>query len=160
MWDIERVSFPTPWSRSLLATELGNPGGLYVVAEVNDRVTGYVGLWYAAEEGHICTLAVHPAWRGRGVGEGLMICALLQAIELGARFVGLEYRVSNRAAAALYRKLGFVENGIRKGYYSDTGEDAVMVTFEGLSDPDVAERLRQAFQRWKRERNIEPVIDL
>lgn len=160
IWPIEQVSFPTPWSLGLLSSELARDDALYLAATVEGRLIGYVGLWHAADEGHVCTLAVHPDWRGHGVGEALMLCALEQAAALGADFVGLEYRVSNVAAEKLYTKLGFVAAGRRRRYYQDTGEDAVVAVVSGLQDEQVRMGLARARERWEQERDLELVIDL
>ena len=157
---IEQVSFPTPWSRSLLATELARPGALYLKASVGGELAGYVGLWHYAGEGHICTLAVAPGWRGHGIGEALVICALDQAAGLGAEVVALEYRVSNRGAARLYKKLGFAVVGRRSRYYHDTGEDAILAACDGLRGSDGTQALVMARERWEQERELELAIEL
>ena len=157
---IEQVSFPTPWSRSLLAEELARPGALYLKASVGGELVGYVGLWHYAGEGHVCTLAVDPGWRGHGIGEALVICALEQAAGLGAEVVALEYRVSNHGAARLYEKLGFAVVGRRPRYYHDTGEDAVLAACDGLRSPHGARALVLARERWEQERDFELAIEL
>jgi [ribosomal protein S18]-alanine N-acetyltransferase len=151
---IEKKSFPTPWSRALLSSELDQPGSIYVVAEIEGAVVGFVGLWHVMDEGHICTLAVEPAERGRGLGELLVLAALEAAVEVGSDAVHLEYRLGNDAAAQLYAKLGFERVGLRRGYYSDTGEDAVLARIRGLSGPDGRARMREAWQRWENERSL------
>ncbi|MGI5819257.1 MAG: GNAT family N-acetyltransferase, partial [Armatimonadota bacterium] len=92
---IEEESFPTPWSWALLASELEQPGSIYLVAELDGSVVGFVGLWHVMDEGHICTLAVDPRQRGRGLGELLVLAALNAAVEVGSNAVHLEYRVGN-----------------------------------------------------------------
>lgn len=143
-----------------MRSELHQTQSLYLAATVEGQLIGYVGMWNAADEGHICTLAVAPQWRGRGVGEALMLCALRQAAELGAEMVQLEYRVSNHAAGRLYQKLGFQIVGRRPGYYRDTGEDAVVAAIFGLQHPATRSSLEQALQLWPQEREIELVLDL
>jgi len=91
-------------------------------------VRGYGGLWLIVDEAHICTIAVHPDWRGRGLGELLLVNLLDQATALNAAVATLEVRVSNWAAQTLYRKYGFEVVGSRKGYYSDNHEDALIMT--------------------------------
>jgi len=156
---IEDVSFPTPWSRALLASELDQPGSIYVVAELNGQVAGFVGLWHVMDEGHICTIAVAPEQRGRGLGELLVLAALDAAVGVGSDAVHLEYRVGNDAAAKLYAKLGFERVGLRKGYYTDTGEDAVLARVRGLGSDDGRARLRQAWRRWEDERSLQVATD-
>ncbi len=156
---IENVSFPTPWSRALLASELHQPGSVYLVADIAGSVAGFVGLWHVLDEGHICTLAVSPDWRGHGIGELLVLAALRAAIEVGSDAVHLEYRVGNGPAEALYRKLGFERVGMRAGYYSDTGEDAVLARLTGLGSTSGRERLKAAWERWRQERGLQVAID-
>ncbi len=157
---IEQTSFSSPWSRSLLASELARPGALYLKASVGGELAGYVGLWHYAGEGHICTLAVAPGWRGHGIGEALVICALDQAAGLGAEVVALEYRVSNHGAARLYKKMGFASVGRRPRYYHDTGEDAILAACDGLRTPDGTRALVMARERWEQERELELAIEL
>lgn len=158
---IEQASFSTPWSRSLLTAELARKDkALYIAAEVVGELIGYVGLWHAAEEGHIATLAVDHHWRGRGVGEGLMLCAQQRAAELGAELMVLEYRTGNDAAARLYAKLGFIQVGRRPRYYRDTGEDAIVAMLGELQAPGADARRARARERWEQERDFELVIDL
>ncbi|MGD9496706.1 MAG: ribosomal protein S18-alanine N-acetyltransferase [Armatimonadota bacterium] len=151
---IERVSFPSPWSRSLLAAELRQADATYLVAEIAGEIAGFVGMWHVLDDAHICTLAVAPRWRGQGLGELLVLAALRRAIQVGADVVHLEYRVSNTTAARLYEKLGFARVGMRPGYYSDTGEDAVIARIAGLATPAGQRRLDEAWERWRRERSL------
>lgn len=156
---IEQQSFPTPWSRGLLESELDQPGSIYLVAELDDGVAGFVGLWHVMDEGHICTLAVDPDYRGRGLGELLVLAALDAAVDVGSDAVHLEYRVGNDAAAQLYAKLGFERVGLRAGYYSDTGEDAVLARVRGLSGNDGRRRLQHAWRRWENERGLQVAVE-
>lgn len=91
-------------------------------------VVGYGGLWLMVDESHISTIATHPDWRGRGIGELLLLAMLDRSAEIGANIVTLEVRVSNSAAQALYTKYRFEIAGRRKGYYSDNGEDAYVMS--------------------------------
>jgi ribosomal-protein-alanine N-acetyltransferase len=100
-------------------------------AEPDDIVLGFVLAWTAADEVHLLDLAVDPGARRRGVGRELVAQVLAHAREIGARLVLLEVRRSNEAAIALYRSAGFSENGVRRGYYSDNGEDAVEMSVHG-----------------------------
>ena len=93
------------------------------------RVIGYVGLRFQSAEAHISTIAVHPDWRGQGLGELLLLTAIEKALELESRFVSLEVRASNRVAQGLYRKIGFHFTGVQRGYYRD-GEDAWLMAAE------------------------------
>lgn len=156
---IERVSFPTPWSRALLAGELHQPDTTYLVAVIEGEVVGFVGMWHVLDEAHICTLAVAPKWRRRGLGELLVLAALERAVARGATAVHLEYRARNRPAARLYNKLGFELVGVRKGYYSDTGEDAILARIDGLDTAQGRALLDAAWERWRREKNMVVAIE-
>ena len=156
---IEEESFPTPWSRALLSSEFDQPGSIYLVSEIDGEVVGFVGLWHVMDEGHICTLAVDQGSRGRGLGELLVLAALRAATEVGSDAVHLEYRVGNDPAGNLYAKLGFERVGLRRGYYSDTGEDAVLARIRGLSTPDGQSALREAWRRWEDERGLQVAVE-
>jgi ribosomal-protein-alanine N-acetyltransferase len=96
------------------------------------RVMGFAGLWFIADEAHLANIAVRETYRQQGVGEQLLIASIKYAIEHDASFITLEVRASNGAARALYAKYGFVEVGIRKGYYTDNKEDAVLMTADRI----------------------------
>jgi ribosomal-protein-alanine N-acetyltransferase len=100
------------------------------------RVVGYAGLWLMVDEAHITTIAVHPKYRGAGVGELLLVRMIDKAYEIGARWLTLEVRSSNQIAQSLYYKYTFKQMGLRRHYYSDDGEDAVIMWTEPL-DSDV-----------------------
>jgi len=125
--EIENLSFPTPWSRYAFTCELGNDFAIYLVAEVGGLVVGYSGMWVILDEGHITNVAVHPEHRGKQIAESLLLELIKAGVVRGVRRVTLEVRPSNRAALNLYNRLGFVSAGRRKGYYSDTGEDAIIM---------------------------------
>jgi [ribosomal protein S18]-alanine N-acetyltransferase len=132
---IDRRSFANPWSAESYHYELAeNQAAHFLVAlaaaepGVERRVMGYAGYWLIVDEAHIGTLAVHPDWRRRGLGEKLLAALLHQARELGALTALLEVRAGNLAAQGLYRKQGFEEVGRRKGYYRDNAEDALLLT--------------------------------
>ncbi|KAA0543396.1 ribosomal-protein-alanine N-acetyltransferase [Bacillus sp. BGMRC 2118] len=125
---VEHASFATPWSAEAFYNEMvNNPYASYVVMEDNERIIGYCGLWVVLEDAHITNVAVLPDYRGRKLGEALMKQALELAKALGANRVSLEVRVSNEVAQGLYRKLGFQNGGIRKRYYTDNNEDALVM---------------------------------
>jgi ribosomal-protein-alanine N-acetyltransferase len=130
---IEEASFPTPWSRAVLASELCSRQGCYIVAEIIGQVVGYAGMSCFAGEAHIMNLAVDPDHRRCGIGEALLVELLGRAARSGGEMAYLEYRPSNAAAAVLYRKLGFRRAGRRPGYYRDTGEDAILMTLDDLA---------------------------
>ena len=125
---IERVSFPTPWSRGAFVYELEqNRVARCWVARVTRDVVGYLCLWEVAAEVHITNLAVHPAWRRRGVARTLLGAILEDARHRRLGVAVLEVRPTNREARELYARFGFQVIGRRKGYYPDTGEDALVM---------------------------------
>ena len=130
---IESQSYPTPWSRRAFESELrDNVYAHYFVTEYEDQIVGYFGMWIILDEAHITNIAVSPKMRRQGIGEKMLRFAFEKARELGASKMTLEVRVSNHQAQNLYRKLGFVERGIRKGYYTDTNEDALIMWKEDI----------------------------
>jgi len=124
---IEKNSFPTPWSRYSFYGELLNDFAFYIVAICGDKVVGYAGMWLIIDEAHITNVAVHPDYRQRGIGRSLMQELENQAVTLGAKSMTLEVRPSNNIAQCLYSSLGYFQEGRRRGYYSDTGEDALIM---------------------------------
>lgn len=128
---IEEASFPTPWTMNSFATELrDNEYARYHCLEVDGRVVGYMGLWYILDEGHITNIAIAPDMRGRHLGEYLMRSVMKKMREEGMERMTLEVRVSNTPARCLYERLGFKQAGIRKGYYVDSQEDALIMWVE------------------------------
>ncbi|HHY68647.1 MAG TPA: ribosomal protein S18-alanine N-acetyltransferase [Bacillota bacterium] len=130
---IENQSYPTPWSRRAFESELKhNLYAHYFVARHEEEIVGYFGMWVILDEAHITNICVNPKYRRQGIGEQMLRFAFDKAKELGASQMTLEVRVSNHAAQNLYRKLGFEERGIRKGYYTDNNEDALIMTKDDL----------------------------
>jgi len=125
--EIEELCFPLPWSRESFLTELKNPLAQYIVAQEGFVLLGYAGVWLIFDEGHITNVAVHPRARGRRIGELLLANIMALASANGAVVVTLEVRPSNDAALSLYRRMGFEEKGLRRGYYLDNGEDALIM---------------------------------
>src|SRR5687767_12146159 len=115
---------PREGKRPFPLSLLPRPGERQLPEDANAAVVGYGGMWLEVDEAHVTSVAVHPACRGRGLGELLMLSLMDVAVRMGARFVTLEVRVSNTVARALYEKLGFHEAGIRPRYYTDNNEDA------------------------------------
>ena len=139
---IERSSFTTPWPDDAYRSELrSNRLATYLVARAGDEVVGFAGLWLMVDEAHITTFAVHPAWRRRRIGERLLVAILDVAVARHAREATLEVRLSNVAARRLYEKYGFRPVGLRPRYYTDNGEDALIMTTEPLAAPDMRARL-------------------
>ncbi|WP_409296573.1 ribosomal protein S18-alanine N-acetyltransferase [Peribacillus sp. SCS-26] len=125
---VEHQSFTLPWSREAFENELmNNKYALYLVLEDEGRVIGYCGTWLVLDEAHITNIAILPEYRGRSLGEALLIKMMQTVMEMGAISITLEVRVSNMPAQSLYRKLGFQNGGIRKRYYTDNYEDALVM---------------------------------
>ncbi|MBA2876957.1 ribosomal protein S18-alanine N-acetyltransferase [Thermaerobacillus caldiproteolyticus] len=125
---VEKASFTLPWSREAFYNELvHNQYAKYIVMEYNHRIIGYCGMWVVIDEAHITNVAVLPEYRGKKLGEALMRKVMETAKQLGAAIMTLEVRVSNHVAQSLYRKLGFLNGGIRKRYYPDNQEDALVM---------------------------------
>lgn len=124
--EIENLSFSMPWSRTGFEAELIKPYGRSLVFAADGRVNGYLVAWRVEEDLHIANLAVHPEHRRQGVAEMLLRHCLKE--DADAAWAGLEVRVSNAAALTLYRKFGFCPTHVRRAYYSDNREDAVIMT--------------------------------
>lgn len=139
--EIEQASFPTPWPRDAYAHELReNRLACYLVARIVRQVVGYTGMWVILDEAHVTTIAVDPGYRRQHIGERLLVALLEEAMRRGARWVTLEVRKSNTGAQALYHKYGFKEIGVRKGYYSDNREDAIVMWTGNIYEPAFQER--------------------
>jgi ribosomal-protein-alanine N-acetyltransferase len=104
-------------------------------ADEAGAILGFAGMWLMFDEAHITTIGVRRAMRGRGIGELMLVHLIDQAREMGAKRLTLEVRVSNHVAQALYRKYSFREEGVRKRYYSDDGEDALIMWSDRIDDP-------------------------
>ncbi|MFS0577041.1 ribosomal protein S18-alanine N-acetyltransferase [Sporosarcina sp. 179-K 3D1 HS] len=128
---IEEEAFATPWSAEVFEHEMvGNNYAHYIVAVHEGEVIGHCGMWIVLDECHITNVAVRQHMRGNHIGEGLMRQAIAYCQEKEVRLMTLEVRVSNHTAQNLYRKLGFQEGGIRKNYYTDDHEDALVMWVE------------------------------
>jgi ribosomal-protein-alanine N-acetyltransferase len=146
--DIERLSFRTPWPAYAFEQELrGNRLARYLVARAGDRVVGFAGVWLMVDDAHVTTFGVHPDWRRLGIGRQLLLNLLELSLTIGARRLTLEVRASNAAAQALYRAFGFEVEGTRPRYYTDDGEDALIMT-----TPELAGARMRAILAAERER--------
>jgi ribosomal-protein-alanine N-acetyltransferase len=127
--EIEALAFSTPWSRnSFLYELLENERALYLTAKNEyGRIMGYVGMWIVFDEGHITNLATHPQYRRQGVARKLMGELIIASKERAVRYLTLEVRRTNSEAQELYQKLGFVHMGVRRKYYLDNNEDALIM---------------------------------
>jgi ribosomal-protein-alanine N-acetyltransferase len=139
---IEHDANPRPWSHRLFAGELRMPTSrLYLVALQDHEVVGYAGLMTTLDEGHITNIAVHSDHRRRHLATMLMLVMMRRAVERGVVDMTLEVRMSNVAAKEMYRRFGFAPGGVRKGYYQESGEDALIMWAHGIDSTDQAERL-------------------
>jgi ribosomal-protein-alanine N-acetyltransferase len=146
---IESASFPTPWPPYAFRQELEtNRMAHYLVVRAGDRVIAYAGIWLMVDEAHITTFAVLPAYRRRGIGGRLLSELLELSAELGARVATLEVRLSNASARQMYGLFGFRPVGVRPRYYSDDGEDALIMTTERLDEPDMLRLRSQLGERY------------
>jgi len=127
VYEVSVLSFPIAWSFESLERELENKLATYIVALHNGKAIGFGGVWVIFDESHITNIAVHPDHRGFGIGSILMNALLKTSYSKGARDITLEVRSSNTVAQNLYEKFGFIKEGIRKKYYQDNGEDAVIM---------------------------------
>jgi [ribosomal protein S18]-alanine N-acetyltransferase len=125
---IEADVYPRPWTLGLFLSELAlRTTRIYLVAKVGPAVVGYAGLMLTGSDGHVTTIAVDPAWQRRGIGARLLVALSRAGIDRGVTGLTLEVRMSNTPAQELYRRFGYAPAGIRKGYYSETGEDALVM---------------------------------
>ncbi len=124
---IEKESMPSPWSKELFEEELHREAAHYFVIEEEGQVAGYMGYWEAPQEAHIINLAIGSKFRKRGLGQRMVETCLDFASKRGARLATLEARESNESARRLYEKCGFRFVAIRKKYYSDNQEDAIVM---------------------------------
>ena len=118
----------------------------------DEFVAGYVGVWFMADEAHITSIAVREEFRGRGLGELLMLGTMEMAMARRAQRVTLEARVSNFPAHALYEKYGFAKSGIRRRYYADNHEDAVIMTVERIRSPEYQQLFQERVDNFSQRR--------
>jgi len=124
---VEENCFIDPWSKESIKKELKNNLARYLVAQLDDKIVGYVGVWFVVDEGHITNVAVHSDYRGKKIGDKLVKEMVELCKENNIVAMTLEVRASNTVAQNLYRKYGFKMGGIRKEYYSDNKEDAIIM---------------------------------
>ena len=127
VYEIEVLSFRTPWSFRSLMGELKNDVAHYTVLEKDGEIIGYCGMWVLFEEAHITNIAIHPAFRGSGYGKLLLHASMRVAASFGAEMMTLEVRETNSVAQKMYDEMDFLQQGRRKRYYTDTGEDALLL---------------------------------
>ncbi len=134
---IERRSYPTPWSRSMFAGELAKPASLCLGAFEDDRLAGYLIISRYVDAWHVMNIAVAPQFRRRGIATALLQKLFEQTEDGSRRGYTLEVRVSNAGAIKLYERLGFTARGTRRGYYTDNREDALIMWRDPASLHDV-----------------------
>ncbi len=139
---IEGQVCPRPWTLALFLSELGaGPSRRYLVARAGPSVVGYGGLMVGLGEGHVTTLAVDPRWRRQGIATRLLLTLAHHGVDEGCSGLTLEVRMGNIGAQALYRRFGFVPAGVRRGYYAETKEDALIMWAHEIDSPAYAARL-------------------
>ena len=139
---IETLSFSTAWPPNAFANEIrDNKLAHYFVGRLDGKIVAYGGIWVILEDSHVTTIAVHPEYRGRKLGEEMLLRLLDEAIVEGASWITLEVRESNETAQKLYRKYGFTTVSTRRGYYSDNGENALVMWAGNLKGELYAARL-------------------
>ena len=139
---IEAQVYARPWSLSLFVSELAlRTSRAYYVARVNGVLCGYAGLMVTEDDGHVTTLAVDPAWHRNKIGTRLLLTLAREAIRRGASNLTLEVRVTNHPAQEMYRRFGFRPAGIRKNYYVETNEDALVMWAHDVDTPEYRRRL-------------------
>ncbi|HMM05700.1 MAG TPA: tRNA (adenosine(37)-N6)-threonylcarbamoyltransferase complex dimerization subunit type 1 TsaB [Clostridiales bacterium] len=134
---LEKTAFPVPWTENMFKNELTNAYGHYWVLRSNQHVTAYGGFWLVCDECHITNIAVHEDFRRQGQGKAILEHLIQMAQLYGAHDITLEVRPSNEAALTLYKSHGFLQKGLRKHYYEDNGEDAIIMW---LHLPDMTQK--------------------
>jgi ribosomal-protein-alanine N-acetyltransferase len=139
---IEEANYPRPWSSTVFLSELAQRRSRrYTIATIGPLVVGYSGLMVVAEDGHITTLTVDPAWHRRSIGTVLLLDQARAAPALGVRHLTLEVRASNTSAQLLYQRFGFAPVGVRRNYYPESGEDAIVMWARDIDTPEYTQRL-------------------
>lgn len=133
IYELSKECFSTPWSLDSISNELNNPLAKYVVAQnlSTDEIIGFVGVWIIAGEGDITNIAVSPKYRKQRIASELLINLFEMCKTFNCEDITLEVRASNIPAQNLYKKFNFKKEGLRKGYYQDNGEDAIIMWKRG-----------------------------
>lgn len=139
LYEIECACFSSPWSKASLLSFIANKEHTFCITACNGRtpddaaeIMGYAGVLYVLDEGEISNIAVHPRYTEKGVGFALMRAVQENCRRAGVKTLHLEVRSGNERAIALYRKCGFVRTGLRRGYYGDNGEDALLYSWKDV----------------------------
>ena len=141
---IERNSFRTPWTKYAFIHEIQFEKSVFKVLKIDGRLVGYGGFWYILDEAHISNIAIRPDYRGQGLGKILLLHLLEEAVAKGARKATLEVRRSNIIAQDMYSSFGFKIVSVRKNYYSDEHEDALIMWNENIAASAAAVRERHS----------------
>lgn len=145
---IEHQVYPRPWSPNLFLSEMNEfRNRTYLVAKIGKDVVGYGGVMCYGDEAHITTIAVDPMHHRKKIGTRLLYELVQEGIRLGAKAASLEVRVSNWGAQRLYGQFGFRPVGVRKNYYQETGEDAVVMWADEVSSREYRQRLEELVER-------------
>lgn len=145
---IEAQSYPRPWSVGLFLSELSLGSSRdYFVAKVHGSVRGYAGMMTHGDEGHVTNIAVQLEWRRHHIATRLMIQLVRAALRRGVKHLTLEVRASNLSAQSLYYRLGFAPGGIRRNYYPETREDAVIMWVHDIDSEAYASRIEAVARR-------------
>ena len=141
---IERQVYPRPWSPNLFLSEMSEPRNrCYLVARMDREVVGYGGLICYGEEAHVTNIAVDPLRHRQKIASRLLHDLVIEAVAMGAEAISLEVRVTNWGAQRLYGRFGFRPVGVRKNYYQEINEDALIMWLDGVRTPAFRERLRE-----------------
>lgn len=130
--NISLLSLNESFSEDAFLKELSNPVAKYLVAKSNNVIVGFIGIWTILDEAHIMNIAVHPQFRNRGIGSLILEFLISKLESFGLKSITLEVRSSNIVAQSLYEKYGFKEEGIRKRYYSNNKEDAIIMWYRSI----------------------------
>ena len=137
---IEEQVYPRPWTSSLFLSELAlRTTRAYFVARVGKEIVGYAGVMISFEDSHVTTIAVNPAWHRHGIATRLMVALVRESLVRGAQHMTLEVRVSNKSAQDLYRRFGYAPVGVRKNYYPETNEAALVMWVHDIDAPEYAQ---------------------
>jgi [ribosomal protein S18]-alanine N-acetyltransferase len=139
---VEGQVYPKPWTLGVFLSELAlTDTRCYVVARIGGKVVGYAGVMLNGDEAHVTTVAVDPRWHRHQVATRMLAVLVRVTVDKGFTAMTLEVRMGNTAAQSLYRRFGFAPGGVRKNYYPETNEDALIMWAHDVHGPDYAERL-------------------
>ncbi len=127
---LEELCFSDSWTKEMIREDMANPLCTYLLGEIDEELVAYIGFWLVVGECQINNVAVSPFYRREGIGTRLLMGTFALCKALGADKANLEVRAGNHEAIALYKSMGFKEDGIRKGYYENDGEDALLMSMD------------------------------